>query len=463
MAFPDSMCFGKPSKNNVCQWLGFAFASLAFALPMAWFMSKGTINWMAPIMFVLFLLGVGKKTPHIYYKDRLILLCTLLALMVVAGYIWQRFSVPEALLGNASVKEYITAFCFFVVVAYGISAAPKVSPFLLLVSAGAGLLVHLSSLPVDVWLDGWQGHRLDFGFRNAQHTSIIFATALLASVFFLPRALSLPFRARMLALPLLVSFIPLMIFGVITTQTRAAWLGLIFSAITLLLLCAVVLFAGCRSVRWHTLIRIAATGIYVLLVGSATLYFMPGNITQRVSEEKVGIATIKETARLETVPRTSITVRIGTWSAAREWIAERPVFGWGGNTAAKLIKQSPHFDEEFSNNFGHLHNSYLETLVAVGGAAFICMLAIVFLLAWRTFALWRQGQIPTDVFLFSWVFFSFWVTVNMFESYIQYDYGTFLNAVIGGFLYSWYLRRQYDQAELKKECNSSIPKQFTAL
>jgi O-antigen ligase len=151
------------------------------------------------------------------------------------------------------------------------------------------------------------------------------------------------------------------------------------------------------------------------------------------------------------VPHSSVGVRIGSWYAACEWIAERPIFGWGGRATSKLIKQSPHFDEEFKKKYRHLHNSYLETLVNVGGAVFMCMIAITFLVARRTIMTWRQGKMPTDAFLFSCAFFPFWVTVNIFEPYIINDAGFFLNAVIGSFVYSWYLRSQYEEVEFKEE------------
>ena len=445
MAFPNSMCLSQPSKNGVGQWLGFVFASLAFALPIVWFLSgadNAIIDKMVRVMFVLFLLGVGQKAPRIYYKDKLVWLCALLVLILVLGYIWQRFSLPKELFNGSSARKFIPAFCFFVVVAYGISATPKASPFLLLISAGVGLLVHLSSLPVDVWLAAWQGGRMDFGLRNPQHAGVIFSTALLASIFFLPRASSLPFRVRILALPMLVGLILLMIFGVITTQTRAVWLGLVLSTFIFLLIFAVILLTGRCPLRRGTLTQAATIGIGILLAGSVMLYFMNGNFTRRLSEEKIDAATIKEMTQLETVPHTSVSVRIGSWVTALEWIAERPVFGWGGREASKLIKQSLHFDENFKKEFKHLHNSYLQTLVNVGGAAFMCMIAIIFLVAWRTIMAWRREQMPTDVFLFSCTFFPFWATVNTFEPYIIISAGFLLHAVIGSFVYSWYLRSQ---------------------
>ncbi|MDR2207651.1 MAG: O-antigen ligase family protein [Azoarcus sp.] len=405
-------------------------------------MSKNAINWIAPVMLVFFLLGVGQKASHVYYKDNLVRLSALLVLIVVTGYIWQCFTVPEALLGDSIAKRYITAFCLFVVVAYGMNVTPKVSPFLLLISAGVGLFVHLTTLSTDIWVAAWQGERVDLGLKNAQHAGVVFGVALLASMFFLPRVSLLPFRARMLALPLLGCFILLMIFGVIATQTRAVWLGLAFSAVILPLFFAVILLIWRRSVHWRALAHAAAIGTGILLLASMMLYSMVGSITQRLSEETVDATTITKMARSETISNSSIGVRIGLWSVACEWIAERPVFGWGRRAASKLIKQSPHFNEEFKKKYTHVHNSYLETIVGVGAAAIACMIAIILLVAWRTTVLWRRREMPTDVFFFSCAVFSFWIIVNIFESYVILNFGTFLNTVIGGFVYSWYLRRK---------------------
>jgi len=431
----------------VRHWLGFAFALLAFATPLFWFMSTANDdpinNNVLRVMLVLFLLGVGQQAPRVYYKDRLVWLCVLLILILLVGYLWQRFSIPEDLFSGSKARVYIPTFCFFVVVAYGMNAAPRVSPFLLLITTGLGLLIHLLFLPTDTWLSGWQGNRLDFGLRNAQHAAVIFATALLAGTFFLPRALSLPLKIRVSAVPLLVGFILLMLFGVIATQTRAVWLGLLFSAIVLLLFHGTALLTGRYSLRWGTITKTAVIGIGITLAISSMLYFMDSNVTRRLSDEKIDVATIKEMAQPETLQYSSIGARIGLWSSAQEWIAERPVFGWGGRDIFKLQKHSLYFNEEYMKLLGHVHNSYLQTLVNVGAVALICMIAIAFLIGWRVVMTWREGQMPTDVFLFSCAFFSFWVTVNMFEPYIMNAAGFLINAVIGSFVYSWHLRRQH--------------------
>ena len=440
MGFPDGMRAGGTVMDEVKRWHAVTLAVLAMAFPLCWFLSEEAAQWLTRALFWLLVARVltGERSPC---RDTVVQLCVLLALTVVLGYLWQQYTVPEALRGGFSARKYIPALCFFVAVAYGAAAVPWLSPFWLLISFGVGLSVHLTSIPMEVWLAAWQGARPSFGFRNAQHTGVVFATALLAGTLFLPRSLSGPPRVRLVSLPVLIAFILVAAFGVIVTQTRAIWLGLTVAGGVVLLAGVVALFCGKHSVDRHSLVKKAAVGICILLAGAGAFHFGAGDIiARRLASEQVSAETITQAASLETAPQSSITVRIGSWSAALEWIAERPVFGWGGRAASRLIDQSPHFDEQFKSHFGHLHNSYLETLLNVGGATMACIVVIVLLVARRIAAGWRAGRIPTDVFLFACTFYPFWATVNMFESYILYDTGFLFNALIGGFVYSWHLR-----------------------
>jgi len=432
------------SMDNMLRGYRLAFSALGLAFPAVWFLSVDAADWLARAMFLLFLAGVAVSNPSIRL-DKVVQVCALLAMVIVIGYLWHRFTVPEALFGGSGAKRFFPAFCFFVVVAYGATACSRLSPFLLLASAAAGLVIYLLwFVPSDHWVAAWQGKRVDFGFRNAQHAGIVFAGALLAGLFFLPRAVrAVPLKARILIAPCLTAFVVLMLWGSLVTQVRAVWLGLVISICVSLLIGVAWFLLGHRTVRGHSKLLAAATAGLIVLLASG-LYFFEADqrVIKRLSAEEISIDTVARAARFEDGPLTSSSVRIASWSASLEWIAERPLLGWGGRSASKLIKASPHFDDQFKDRFGHLHNSYLESMVTVGGAAVLCMIVIVALVGRRSVTTWRQGSMPSDVFLFAWAFFAFWVTVNMFESYVTADSGFYINALMGGFVYSFYLRGQ---------------------
>lgn len=420
------------------------FGAMTLAFPALWFLSMDAADLLSRALFLVFLVGIALRSSAIH-RDRVVQLCAVLAALMVLGYLWQRHSLPEALFAGSSARRYFSAFCFFVVIAYGTTACPRLSPFLLLASAAVGLATYLAwSAPGDHWMAAWQGRRVDFGFRNAQHAGIVFATALLAGILFLPRAFrSRPLKARILIAPVLVAFVVLMLWGSLVTQVRAVWLGLAISISVALSTGAAWFFLGHRTVRGHRKrLGAVAAGLIVLLASGLYFFEADQKVIKRFSAEEISIETVARAARLEDQPLTSMSVRIASWSASLEWISERPLLGWGGRSASKLIEESPHFDARFKERFGHLHNSYLESMVTVGGAVVLCMLAIVALVGWRSVTSWRQGSMPTDVFLFAWAFFAFWVTVNMFESYVMADSGFYINALMGGFVYSFHLRGQ---------------------
>lgn len=111
--------------------------------------------------------------------------------------------------------------------------------------------------------------------------------------------------------------------------------------------------------------------------------------------------------------------------------------GWGGRGSRPLIDNSDLFSESFKQEYNHLHNSYLQTLVEIGliGAMFIVVL--ITLVGRATIKAYQKKQMPLDVFLFAWTFFIFWLVVNLLESYIIFPTGTYLVGIIGGFTYSF--------------------------
>ena len=111
--------------------------------------------------------------------------------------------------------------------------------------------------------------------------------------------------------------------------------------------------------------------------------------------------------------------------------------GWGGRGSRPLIDHSDLFSEKFKNNFNHLHNSYLQVLVEIGFIGAMFIVTLIVLLGRANIGAYQSRRMPLDAFLFSWLFFFFWLVVNAFESYIIYPSGTYLVAMVTGFFYSF--------------------------
>lgn len=417
-------------------------ATQAFAA--MWFLSPDLADDLSALVLLLFLAGLPLRAVRLPL-DLLTILIALLATTIVSGYLWQKATVPPELFGGSSARDYVYCFALFLLVAHGAQAWEERAPHFLLLSACLGLLLHLVfQAPSEDWWLARSGERVAFGFQNAQHTGVLFGTGLIAALSFTPRAVrslqGVAARATALAGGCLVL---LMAWGCLVSQTRAVWLGLL---VALVVACgAALLLRPARTTanratqpRRKTLASIVAAGV---LAAAALVLWAPHALMEdRLEEEVISIESISEAAQLELGPLSSSGVRIASWRASLDWIAQRPLLGWGGYSVARLIDGSPHFSPAFKASFGHLHNSYLESLVATGLIPTLLMLAIIMVVGRRSLDAWRQGHMPQDAFLFAISFFAFWATANMFESYMKSETGFYVNAVIGGFVYCFHLR-----------------------
>ncbi len=423
--------------------MGALFCLLALAFPFVWFVTDGSVKTINQALLLLFLVFFFERQE--IRKNSLVVFCLAFSLLLYLEYLWQYVTVPDHLFGGRPPSNYAYFFSFFLVLSYGTIVWKRIDPFYLLAGAFLGLVFFLVLHdPEKHWLIYLSGERVNFGFRNAQHAGIFFGTAFLCILFFgfrVGRLRSSPLR--LMALGGIVSCAALMLFGVVATQTRAVWLGLLGALLTAAVLA---LMTGGLQPVWIWVRRpIHAIPLLLAAVIAAVLFAaldVPKRVTARLAQEEIGVETLREAARFdERAQLSSSGARIALWRAAPDWIAERPVFGWGVFSAKKLIAADERFTPEFKAQFGHLHNSYIEALVAVGIVGFAGMLAIVGSIGRSVYVAWQEGAMPRDVFLFSWAFLVFWGVVNSFESYINYKTGFYLNSVIFGFIYAFYLQR----------------------
>jgi len=390
------------------------------------------------VLAVLLLATLVRFWRPWFRDDPLVRLWLLFVGFLVLAQFWYAFSLPdsEAFAPSAKATRHYTKP--ILILAVGIMALQYGRRFLLWFAAAAvtGLIVHLAlQLETTQWERALSGRRVDFNFQNAQHTALVFGTLLLASVCYLPRALTGPHSTAVRVLKGLVttSLITLGAFGVIVTQTRGVWLGL-FSGVIVAL---GALLLSTRRTRTS------------LIIGCTTVFLAAGalfalNIDERISnrfdradipEHLEHLAT--DTA-IEDIELDSSGVRIASWLATIDWIQQRPLLGWGADNAQDLIDRSPHFNDRFKERFSHLHNMHLEILLAhglLGGALFYGMFIAVCVAAWRAYA---RGTMPADAALFGLAFTIFWAIANVFESYSIYISGQYLTTVGFGVIYAFH-------------------------
>ncbi|SBT16453.1 O-Antigen ligase [Marinomonas gallaica] len=269
------------------------------------------------------------------------------------------------------------------------------------------------------WLSGtgwheiqliWQGERIDYNLRNAQHTALLFGIVFIGLIAFLPRIYRLN---KMYLIPWLLAVI-LCIITLVGAQTRTSWLALLATTFCCLLYLA--FFLKSSKIRLQR--RWVFTTIAALILISIPLKQTLGPIVEaRLSSEDQVISQLAH-FDFNDIPYTSIGTRINTWKAAFEHIAERPLTGWGGQGQEIAIDRSEWLPAWIKSHFGHMHNNYIALLLQYGLMGIIFYFALFGWVFIKILKAVNNNQLPLDIGVFSVAIFSFWSIMGITESYL---------------------------------------------
>ncbi|WP_442488331.1 O-antigen ligase family protein [Halomonas litopenaei] len=347
---------------------------------------------------------------------------------------------PDWVASNPRIDRLAKLF-IFIAVAYWLGGSSR-NTFIVWGAALAGFLV--ASVVLDgpaEWWRGIQGERAGFGIRNGQHGSMLFGVLLLGWIVFGPRITSSGGRLVRWRLGLWIAVLLMCLTAIVIGQTRAVWLALMCSLGVCATLYLVYLKRQSRHLYWRvTPGRLLVFALLVVVV-VALLFDV---LAQRLAAESHVIAEVLQ-GNLDDVPYTSVGIRIHSWVAALEWIAERPLVGWGGEARGLVMDHTPWLPTFVKDNFGHLHNFFLEVWVAYGLVGLGVMAALAAWVGRATWKAWRGGAMPNDIALFGATFFVYWVIVNQFESYNSFWTGVYVhNLVVGGLVTHYWAYRHGD-------------------
>lgn len=394
--------------------------------------------------------GVGKAMEAGFLAMTLLLMLTShrrMGLDIYFKFVWLALLVqlipwllgllePTVITSSNPHLDRLTKIFFFFATAVLLAGRLR-NVFWLWGIAALGLLATVLGSPADwtTWQQGLSGQRVDFGIRNAQHIAMYFGTLMLGCLCFSQRWLSVG-PQRWWRLPLWSGVLCVAVLGIMVTQTRA-----IFIAIFAALLLALVFWVWLKRPRWWLL--------GLLIVGTTLLFFTLGqrglaHVEQRYQQEAPVIQQLLH-GDWDNIPYTSVGIRANTWKVAADKIAERPWFGWGSQARSRVISHSAVLPDWVKQQFGHLHNYFLEIQLSYGLAGSFMLLALAIVIGRDCWLAWRAKLMPTDVLVFGFCFFVFWVIVNNFESYMSFGTGTFVFNIILGGLITLCWRRRYPQ------------------
>lgn len=421
-----------------------------------WLLDKDISATGEALMVLFFLLAMFSGKGRILLREPLPYLFLAWLLFQTAIYLWSSSHFPELRSDHIVEARILSNVFLFIIVAWWLGGDTRRIVVVLVLSItgyllgsifqNGGLLDELGKIR--------RFQRIDLGYNNSGHTAVYSAFVFLTLLTlrrriatYLPEKLRLP--ARLLLLLALVYALAM----VLLTQTRATWLGLTITLVALGIGIAFKTLRGMRSAqeRGQTLPHKSLFTLMIVVAISAiaiTTLNIDKLIIKRIDKESEVIEKLAE-GDIKHIKLSSIGIRIKIWTMGSEWFAERPLFGWGPQSRKALFWQG---DQPLwmKKKIRHLHNSYLELLVAYGITGFMLFLGLFLYIWYRSWQGWRKGAIPDDIMLFATLWTVYWLLVNIFESYLIYSAtGPYLNALVGGMLYSYHLR-QIAQRPLSK-------------
>lgn len=391
---------------------------------------------------VLALLVALVKAPRPARTDPILMFFGAFILLSLFSYAQTHLFLPQYAEERVYFHKLSAIFGFFAVAWWLGGDRRRVFWMLALALAGlfAAIYLHASGYQF-IW--ALRGRRADFGFQNAQHAAMFLSVGLIGWSVFALRFLR-PGRMRGLRYVAWGVVLAVLVAGVVVTQTRAAWLGLAVA-----LAAAGVL--GVWQARGAPVVNVSRL-LVAVMIGAVVVAVLVGRFAKPLEERlRSESEVMSQLARgtVEELPDTNIGIRVKLWRESADWIAKRPLTGWGYEIRARFINDNPDISDKA--RVGHVHNSYLEILLIyglIGMALFGGLIAYITTRVWRH---WRAGGIPNDVALFGFCFLAFWLVVNMFESYVFGKTGVYLTGIVLGSVYTFVLAPQLRPQDLPSQ------------
>lgn len=361
--------------------------------------------------------------PVLYLKLRIdkeskrTFLLFLFALVVqVVSWAWSLQLLPNLAKSYPNIK-HLTGLFLFVFIALWVGSNRTKQAILLITY----MLSYIATAIYDHSITGsfqlaMIGKRVDYGMHNAQYTGMMAGVIMLLCVYFCFALSSHRYKRWFFAGLALVFLFAL--FSLVASQSRQVWVGLVMA-----LMCVPLVVKNTFNPK-----KIIALYAFVLVI-AVSVVSIP-SINKRLIHESTSISKIVS-SNWDKIPMTSFGIRFNSWIESLPWIARSPWVGASDIAIPQVIQQSELFQANIkAKNFGHLHNFYMETLVAYGlfGIIFVCVFYFHIVSNIQT------HQAPLE-FKFLLLFLIFYLLINNFESYNFKHYGVFTQNIILGCLY----------------------------
>ncbi|ATX76633.1 O-antigen ligase family protein [Reinekea forsetii] len=292
----------------------------------------------------------------------------------------------------------------------------------------------------------FQGGRVDFGILNAQHVALFFSFGLIGCLSYFQDAIKNKTIIHRIGFTAFLTIAgALCTIGIIGTQTRAAFLGLLTTFVVYLMI-SMYRIVKIKKAK-QNIKAMMSTLAAIIIIGSMS-YLFKDNLTEKVFSEKNTISAITA-GDWDNIPYTSIGVRVNTWLQALEWIAEKPLIGYGGKVRTDIVKQSLKHPDWVKKQFGHFHNSYIEIMLGSG------LLGLFLFFTPVIYGLTKAHKLCRPIHYFALFGLINFLFMNMFESYLFFWMGPFVLTLVNSPLFSSVLSNAHIKIGFNEGMSSS--------
>lgn len=362
---------------------------------------------------------------------------------------WVIHQFPDTAADQIGWARHYAKLALIIVVAWWLGGDVR-NIVLMLALVALGFLIGVTFRDGGV-LDSYeelsQLRRPHMGYTNSQHISVYAAFTLMVLLTLRQRIAALFVQNHVIVQILIFIGIFYSSVLVILMQTRATWLGLLVAFIvggTLLLFVRnrPEVAAGADAGVVRVGVRPSAPSLRILLAAGIVISLLIASGAYKVFEKRIGqerdVVSVLLDGDIGDIQLSSVGIRVLVWRQGLEWFMERPVFGWGPKTRTVLFMNGE-LPEDIPNKhkIRHFHNQPLELAVGYGLVGITVFALALYLIVRTAYRAWRDGRMPFELLLFGAAFLSYWIVVNMFESYFNYSTGAYINALIGGAFFTF--------------------------
>jgi O-antigen ligase len=391
-------------------------------------------NHVGDIFLGLFLIG-SLPIFTIYkdkvYKNPIVLIFIMILILEVLSWTNSLIYMPEFADNTPKIDRLGKLFVFFII-AYWLNANIK-NIILLWFFFILGFIVAIGvNMNINNIIELAQNQqRVDFFIKNSQFDSMLSGTSFLMSLsLFYLTTKSSKFNKNTKNIILFGLFLLIILFFylVIITQSRQVWLGLVST-----------IFVGSLS---YILIN-KKFNFKILVIGFISIVailFTISNINtvqKRIMNEKdVYKSIFQENKAIE---MSSIGIRVNSWLDAKDWIARHPIIGLDSEAISEVIQQSKRFNSDLKKQYGHLHNFFIETLVAYGFVGLFLIFAMYYFIIKSI----KSSDLPEEekkyYLLLAICFLTYWIVINNFETFNSRIIGVFTHNIIFASFFTFHI------------------------